>query len=123
MATIANNFFQSLLTTNGRQRSVAIRKVLNEMDIRISQADHRMMEAPFNLEEIRTTTFALAKGRAPGPDGIPIKFYQTFWENIGPTIITMINSVVEAGFLHEDITIGLLILLHKHGDPRLLSNK
>lgn len=80
------------------------------------------MEAPFNLEEIRTTTFALAKGRAPGPDGVPIEFFQVFWDKVGPTVLLILNGSIHKGFFDSLVTQGLIIFLPKKGDLCLLSN-
>lgn len=63
------------------------------------------------------------KAEGPRPGGVLIKFFQIFWENMGPTIVTLVNQAVEVGFLHKEITLDLLILLHKRGDVRLLRNK
>lgn len=56
-------------------------------------------------------------------DGVAIEFYQVFWDKLGPTIQVVINQVVREGYLHEEITTSLIILLHKRGDHCLLSNK
>ncbi len=49
---------------------------------RLTDADRASLTAPFSPEEIRTAVFQLGGDKAPGPDGFPLCFYQTFWETM-----------------------------------------
>lgn len=33
-----------------------------------------------SIEELEGVVFNMKKGKAPGPDGFPIVFYQEFWD-------------------------------------------
>ena len=37
---------------------------------------------PISLLELEKIVFNMKKGKAPGPDGFPIEFFQVFWEVI-----------------------------------------
>jgi hypothetical protein len=38
--------------------------------------------AEYSEEEVRKAIFQTEHNKAPGPDGFPAEFYQTFWETI-----------------------------------------
>ena len=41
-----------------------------------------LLDALLTEEEIKTVIFQMLKKKSPGLDGIPIEFYQIFWEEI-----------------------------------------
>ncbi|OAY79521.1 Ribonucleoside-diphosphate reductase large subunit [Ananas comosus] len=40
------------------------------------------LTTPFTLDEVKVATFQLGSDKAPGPDGFPLLFFQTFWESV-----------------------------------------
>lgn len=61
---------------------------------------------------------SMAKGKAPGHDGIPIKFFQKMWVTIGNDFHRMLLKGIEEGTLHEGMTKGLISLIPKEGDSK-----
>ena len=47
------------------------------------------------LGEIAEAVKAAKSNKAPGTDGIPVEFYQSFWEQIGPLFREMLADVLE----------------------------
>ena len=41
------------------------------------------LDKPNTSEEVGEATRQMAPLKAPGPDGIPSLFYQTYWTNVG----------------------------------------
>ncbi|XP_039140443.1 uncharacterized protein LOC120277653 [Dioscorea cayenensis subsp. rotundata] len=46
------------------------------------QCDLTALDIPFTHEEIREVVFGMSVDKAPGPNGLPILFFQKFWEII-----------------------------------------
>jgi mannosylglycoprotein endo-beta-mannosidase len=46
---------------------------------KLSDDDNRILCQPFSEAEIKTALFQMEKNKAPGPDKMPIKFYQCYW--------------------------------------------
>ena len=46
-----------------------------------SDMKENLMSA-ITLEEVEKVVFQMKKGKAPGPDGFPIEFFQEFWDII-----------------------------------------
>jgi hypothetical protein len=47
---------------------------------KLSEEDNLDLCRPFSMEEIKKSLFEMRVNRAPGPDNIPIEFYQHCWE-------------------------------------------
>lgn len=57
------------------------------------------------VEELGGTITCMAKGKAPGHDGIPIEFFQKLWSTVGQNYLKMIQRGIEDGKLHDGFTI------------------
>ena len=73
-------------------------------------------------EELGAAVKDMAKGKAPGHDGIPVEFFQQLWPTIGKKFYHMILRGIENGNFHEGVTKGLISLIPKEGDVRDLNN-
>ncbi|PFX30003.1 Transposon TX1 uncharacterized 149 kDa protein [Stylophora pistillata] len=63
----------------------------------------------------------MARGKAPGLDGLPMEFYLKFWDVIGPDLVTVLNSCFFSGCLSLSQRRGVITLAFKKGnrlDPR-----
>ena len=63
----------------------------------ISILQREELDSPITLEEIRKAVKEMKKNKTPGADGIPIEFYQTFWEQLEHLFTEMIMEVVQEG--------------------------
>jgi hypothetical protein len=59
-----------------------------------AQGDDRLRPLidPISLNEIKQAMFALPKGKASGPDGYLIKFFQTYWDIVKEDISQVITA-------------------------------
>lgn len=58
----------------------------------------------------------MAKGKAPGHNGIPVEFFQQLWSTFTHDFHQMILKGIEEWELHEGITKGIISLILKEGD-------
>ena len=61
---------------------VETRAILNCIPHLVSSSMNRDLLKPIMLEELEKVVFSMKKGKALGPDGFPIEFFQEFWEII-----------------------------------------
>ncbi|XP_020110396.1 uncharacterized protein LOC109725565 [Ananas comosus] len=54
--------------------------------------DPDSLTAPFTLDEVKTATFQLGSDKAPGPDGFPLVFFQTFWDVVKDDITKVFSE-------------------------------
>lgn len=71
--------------------------------------------------ELSAVVSSMAKGKAPGHNGIPIEFFQKMWRTIGNDFLRMLTKGFEEGRLQEGVTKGLISLIPKEGDLRDLN--
>ena len=64
----------------------------------------------------------MKKNKSPGLDGIPLEFYQTFWDTIGDILIDVYNESFITGELPYSQRTSVLSLIFKKGDRLLLRN-
>lgn len=123
LADTASAYLENLFIIDSRPRRQRIECLLDKIMKQIPMADRLKLDAPFSDAKLKTATSRLAKGKAPSPNDIPIKFYLKFWEWVGPTILVILKGRITEGKFDEAVTIGFIILLQKRGDEWLLSNK
>jgi len=73
-------------------------------------------------EEVKIAVFQLLTGKSPGLDGIPIEFYQQYWEQIKHYYMDYINYVKTEGFSRTKNTSVIKIVYKKDGEIYLLTN-
>ena len=58
----------------------------------------------------------------PGSESLSMEFYLCFWEDLGESLLVIFNESFHAGSLPKSQYEGLLRLIHKKDDQRLLKN-
>jgi hypothetical protein len=74
------------------------------------------------LDELLLAVKSMKRNKAPGPDGLPVEFYLTFWDYISNI---MYNSFLESfskGDLSATQMRAVIRLIHKKDDKKLLKN-
>jgi hypothetical protein len=56
---------------------------LERIQPKLTRAMIESLRAPIKLEEFTIAVGEMAKSKAPGPDGILTKFYQSLWPVLG----------------------------------------
>lgn len=73
-------------------------------------------EGPLSVQEVRSALEGMARGKSPGSDGLPMEFYLTFWDIIGPDLTTVLNDSFDGGLLPLSQRTALISLIFKKGD-------
>ncbi len=77
----------------------------------------RSLEAPITLEELRKAIVSMNRGRSPGLDGLPPEFYISFWSQLGPLLLNMINFSISKGSFSTSSNVAIISLLLKKDKP------
>ena len=97
-------------------------EALSHINSCLSEDMKESLRSPITLLELELALKDMQVGKAPGPDGVIVEFYTTFWDLIGNEFLDMINSSIVLGRHPLGVTRGLLALLHKSGDRPKLAN-
>lgn len=66
---------------------------------------------PITLRELERALKCSSKAKSPGLDGIPKEFYSTFWTELGPLILDIINFSVRIGHFRQTVNTAVVSLV------------
>ena len=97
-------------------------RLLKNIKNKITQEQKQKLDAPVTQEEVRVAIFQMQTGKSPGLDGIPIEFYQEYWEQIKNLYMGFINKARNETFSKGKNTSVIKIIYKKTGEIYLLTN-
>ena len=97
---------------------------LNKITKTLTDDENAFLNIKFSSEELRNAANSLTKGKTPGIDGIPVEFYQEYWDVYGEELTTLANENLfdRKNQLSWSQRTALISLLPKDGDLKMLQN-
>lgn len=95
-----SNLYQSEIPLNQDRCDCFLGKL--ELSL-LPEAECINLEKPISIGELRDADIDMHRGKAPGLDGIPPEFYVTFWEQISPFLLQMIERSLDSGRFSRDV--------------------
>ena len=80
---------------------------------RLNQEDIENMNRLITSTEIETVVKNLPTNKSPGPDGFTGEFYQTFREELTPTLLKLFQKIAEEGTLPSSFYEATITLIPK----------
>jgi hypothetical protein len=77
---------------------------------RVSDIENVELTLPFSLEEVGRAITSMKAGSAPGPDSLPVAFFQKFWNVLKPVIMPMFHKFYIGTFDMSHINFGVITL-------------
>ena len=94
-----------------------------EAEITVPECSIAATNDPFTAKEIATAVLQLNNNKSPGPDGLPIEFYKTFWKHVCKPMQNLIRTIFFTGQVNRSSAEGIINLIPKQGrDTRKLNN-
>ena len=56
------------------------------------EVENAALTTPFSEEEVSAAIKGMNSSSAPGPDGLPVKFFQVFWNTIKGEVMAMFTE-------------------------------
>jgi hypothetical protein len=107
-----SNYYKSLFGPSDPTSCTMDETITHDIK-QISAEENNILTANFTEEEIFQALSQMERNKAPGPDGFPAEFYQTFWEVIKQDILSMFVSFQNGDLPLFHLNFGTIILLPK----------
>lgn len=88
-------------------------ELLSNVPTTLNPADNEELLEHITQEELESTIKAAPRGKAAGPDGLPIEFYSWAWNIIGADMTIMYNELLTDTTFPPSFTEGLVVLVPK----------
>jgi mannosylglycoprotein endo-beta-mannosidase len=106
------NYYRNLFGAPG-ESSFSLDKTQMDDIPQVSMEENGFLTEPYFEDEVMKAIFLMEHNKAPGPDGFPAEFYQTFWDTIKLDLLELFNEL-HAGQLEQfHLNFGEVILLPK----------
>lgn len=108
-------FYTTLYTAaylDGAEQSFFLDKIINKL----SSTEAALCEGDVTLEECTAALHSFSSNKSPGVDGLSFEFYRTFWDCMGPDLVSVLNTSSKIGHLSLSQQTGIITLLYKKGD-------
>ncbi|GAA0159768.1 hypothetical protein LIER_16473 [Lithospermum erythrorhizon] len=86
----------------------------------MSKDDQQLLIRPITDDEIEKIVFGLKKGKAPGSDGFPIKFYRDVWSIIKPSVCEAVKTYFATSYMSRYANSTALTLISKTEQPQTM---
>ena len=80
---------------------------------KLSETDNDALCRPFSETEIKASLFQMEKNKAPGPDKIPIEFFQKCWNIVRLDVIQLFDDFYNNKIDISRLNYGIITLLPK----------
>ena len=109
----AKRYFSQLFSKEEPCSLVETRAILECIPQLVSDSMNRDLLRPIMLEELEKFVFGMKKGKAPGPDGFPIEFFQEFWEIIKFDLLEVVQESYQNKQMLKSLNATFLALIPK----------
>ena len=114
VAAIFLQYFQELFKTTGPTNLTPILSGVSSVVTREMNAN---LGKEFTAGEVAFALKQMTPTSAPGPDGMPLLFYQTFWDSIGSDVTNAVLSCLNSGKILRAINHTYITLIPKTQSP------
>ncbi|KAL6179181.1 hypothetical protein ACLB2K_050697 [Fragaria x ananassa] len=76
----------------------------------------------YSQDEIRYALFQMYPTKVSGPDGMPLLFFQHYWDTIGEDVTVAVQNFLQSGQLLREINFTHICLIPKVPNPEHMSD-
>ena len=119
--TYINRYYEKLYREEPYDESIQ-NEFLELISNKLSDTDIELLGKDITEDEIYTAVQNLNINKAPGIDGIPVEFYQKYWNIIKVVFVQIVENIVKGTLLINNQKKAIITLLPKGGDLNLLKS-
>ena len=95
---------------------------LNNLKAGLSDQQKEHLQNDLSEFEIETAISQMAKGKAPGPDGLSVEFYTQCWPIVKNDFVNLLNQMYSTHTIDNKTKSGFITLIYKKGPKTKISN-
>ena len=118
---IAERFYTRLFTPNKINEATQNRLLRNIKNF-VDEEKRKELDSIINDKEARRAVFGLKEHKSPALDGVPIEFYQWFWDDIKDLYLGFLNGLKKGAIPKGKNTSVIKLIYKKNGEVYLLTN-
>ncbi|XP_058201480.1 uncharacterized protein LOC131316197 [Rhododendron vialii] len=118
IAGIIKNHFQSLYDTPPARDFGDLLSLIEPI---ITPEMNACLVKEVSLDEVGAAVFAMGPLKAPGSDGFPGLFYQTYWDVVGDVVFEAVQNFFQNGVLLREVNHSNVTLIPKVANPETIS--
>ena len=112
------DFYQSLFTSANPD---SFDEVLDEIPHLVTSNMNAQLTDTFTAAEVEAALKEMALLKAPGPNGMPLLFYQSYWSLVGSDVIEAILNYLNTDSIPQSLCHSFIILIPKVKNPEHIS--
>jgi uncharacterized phage infection (PIP) family protein YhgE len=120
---IIRDYFESLYSNEFEYLEETDRFLETYNHLKLNQEDINHLNRSITQKEIEAATKSLPKKKNPGPDGFTAEFYQTFKEELIPTLLKLFHEIEWEGTLPNSFYEANITLIPKPDKDTSKKNK
>ena len=114
VSKLLTEYYTQLFTSSNLQH---LDRVLDGVKSVVSEEMNEKLVKTYTAEEVEIAIKDMAPLKAPGPDGMPSLFFQTYWPDIGMDITQAVLSSLNSGSIMKTINHTFITLIPKVKNP------
>ena len=112
------DFYQNLFTSANPSNFEEVVDLIPQV---VTNKMNEKLVADFTIEEVEVALKQMAHLKAPGPDGMPLLFYQCYWSLLGSDVSHSILHYLNSGDLPPELCHSFITLIPKVKEPKHVS--
>ena len=119
MGRMASSYFDAMFTT---LNPTGFDEILSGLLPIVTDEMNDSLNKPYNAEEVLKALHQMAPLTTPGPDGMSLIFYKSFWHIVGKDVTEVVQIPLNSGSILESINSTFIALIPKIKDPKKVSD-
>lgn len=107
------NFYTGLLSETKEERARDTASITQNIPKLVTLDHNAMLMRPIEHEEVEEAVFQMEKGKAPGPDGFTVDFFQQCWDLVKEEVWEIVEESRRIGRVLKAFNSTFLTLIPK----------
>lgn len=113
---IIHQYFGNLFQTTSPSDAI-IEEVVKHVSTKVTSEMNSKLALPFTPDEVLSALAQMAPLKSPGPDGLPVIFFQKYWHIIGSNVLSCVLDFLNLHRMPSILNYTFIVLIPKVARP------